>query len=340
MLKVPEISFWINLLKVYLGNAKFNSSEYNQIVEHVKYGDENFAIQNENIVKLLTGCTIAIKMDEKNSRIADCLCLALLTSQILPSVNSIIPELIERAFNLWISKAEENREINLDFYVNSGTLKSSFKVVIPEVTNVVETQKSHSDSVINMITNLQKDLNATNTDFNSIQNSLKSIKQNFVALSEESNVLWWLFGSYSTTLKKSFNKLTAELLSIIIAFELNNLTKSLPGMGGVEGIIHRALSSVEYESGSMHTIDVIIDSIKGYEDNVKILLPDDHSEIQFFTPFLFGIKCHSEHAGIEWKTVYKKHVDLDLETKVVYDNFSFQLYKELAFINVYENIKN
>lgn len=341
IVKSNDVGFWLNLLKVYLGTKEFNSTEYNQIVEAAKKGDENFNIQDVHLVRLLSGCSIAQKIEANGSHISYLLALGLLTTEIKIKEAPLLNELLARSQSFWATQAEQKRKMQLDFQLGKGDLKSVTKIEIPDITSDPATWKTHSDAVVKSISGLQKDLNTTNTEINTkITTTLETIKRNFVALAEETDVLWWLFGGYSSLLKKSFSKISPEMLSLLVGFELNQLTHELPGIGGVESIIHRALSHVEFEAGSKHSLEKIFESIKGHEEQFSQFIPANNTDLQILTPYLFAASCRSNFAGSEWKTVYQKEEKIDLATETTYEHFALQLYMELMLARVYKHLKN
>jgi hypothetical protein len=334
-----DVALWIKLLKVYLNNAKFGSSEYSDVLEHVKKGDDNFAIQNENLTQTIAGCAIAQKMEDETSYISDIIAAGLLTTEILPSAKSLIPELRNRAIQFWIKESEIRRQVDTEFMDGTKNLKSLTKVELPAVNLELSSMKAHSDAILKVMNSLQKDINATDASLLSFSNSLNTIKANFKCLSEETNILWWLFGAYSSTLKKPFKRVSAELLTIVIALELAELTLLLPSLGNVDSIIARALASVEFEVGSTTLIEAIIDSIVGNEVQIKQYLPKAPSMLSYFTPLIYAIYCRTEYSGAEWKAVYAKHSELNVSSKMSFENFASQLYKEIMLVKLFETIK-
>lgn len=338
IIPIDSKSIWVDIVKIYLSLTKAGTTEYTAIVDLLKKDDDNFNVQNENLIKVLCGCAIAQKMDLNESYISDALALMIVCAEFFNKNVNTIPELPQRAYNFWINECERKRVVDLDFAVGNQLSASAVKVEIPELSADEKTWKANSDAVLKIITALQKDLNSANAEIVSQQKALNASKQNFVALSEESDILWWLFGAYSSTVKKSFNRLSAEILSVIISVELFKLTKTKPGIAGTESIIHRALSNVEYEFGSTHTIDKIVNSVTEYEKELKLLLPEIPQELEKLCPLLLAVRERIEYTGIEWKAVYNKKNALDIDSKVTYENFSIQLYQELMMLEVYSKI--
>lgn len=329
---------WVDIVKIYLSLIKAETSEYAAVVDLLRKNDENFNVQNENLIKVLCGCAIAQKIELNDSYISDTLALMIVCAEFFNKNVNTIPELPQRAYNFWINECEKKRFVDLNFAVGNQLSTSAVKVEIPELSADEKTWKANSDAVLKIITALQKDLNNANAEIVLQQKALNAAKQNFVALSEESDILWWLFGAYSSTVKKSFSKLSPEILSVIISVELCELTKTEPGIAGTESIIHRALSNVEYEFGSTHSIEKIVNSVTEFEKELKSLLPLIPAELEKLCPLLLAIHERTEYAGIEWKAVYGKRSSLDLDSKITYENFSIQLYQELMMLKVYSKI--
>lgn len=338
ILKINEKLTWINLLKVYLGLFNSQNIEYSQIVKLVSLGDDNFQVQSENLVKVISGCAIAQKIDLRDSYISDMLSLGLVCSQLLPNITGPIPDLKSWAISSWLSRSDEKRNINLTFEIGSPVPTMDVKVEIPEVSADQTTWKANSEAVIKNIKMLQKDLLRANEEILLQQEALRAIKQNFHSLTEELNVLWWLFGSYSSIIKMQFNQVLPEQLCVMIAFELHSLTKSRPGLGDVKGILNKALKNCDgYQASKNYTIEAIVNSVKDYEDLLKSVFRANHSELWNLAPILFAIHCRLEF-GDEWKILFSKQCALKPETNISCESFSQELYNGLMLASVYQII--
>jgi len=303
----------------------------------VKDGDINFPVENENLVRVIIGCTIAQKIEKNDSYISDLLAISLQTTEHLHSKLSILPEILVRAREFWIVECEKNKGLDEEPKITQKKMKVSSKAEMPETSQDPNTLKIHADSVKKIVTGLNNELVAAYEEINSINSALNIFKLAYSALAEETNILWWLFGAFSKVLKKPFNKLTLEALSVIAPIELAELTKSLPGAGSIDAILIKALSNVDLEAGKKLTFESIVESIKTEERSLKAILID-MPQIYLFTPFLFAIKCHLDYAGSEWKAVYKQQIPLKANYEISALAFSAQLYKELMLQKVYKEI--
>lgn len=324
IMKITEKATWLKLLKVYLGLSKYGSTEYSEVVDLVKKGDEAFSIQNDNLVRLLTGSAIAHKIDENASFLSDFLASGVLVTRALPIEDDTIPELRGRILDFAVRESEKQRKLDLSFKVGTA-LKNSSKIDLADMAQ---------ETVNKAFGAIQKETHAANADITSINSALKLIKQNFRALSEETNVLWWLFGEQSRILNKPFAKIDRNLLSVLTALELNTLSPFSTGMTGVDGLIQRALAKAEGEPGSIHTVGVIIESIKGHEDVVKPHVPTNES-LAALTGCLTALKCQLDYSGNEWRAIFKKQCTMNLDSEISSDKFTHQLYQELIFLKLF-----
>lgn len=334
MLKNTDKVFWVKALKVFLGLSKIESADFNELLESAREGDENFSLHNDHLVRLICGCAIAQKIEANDSWISDLLALGILTCEFTGS-SDIIPEIHKRAYEFWISSCENKKSLDEEVEIKDTALKSTLKIELPDLAEHIDDPKPYSTALIKVISSLQKDLNSSNTEINTVTRSLRIIKDKFDVLSEEVNILWWLFGAFSSTLEKPFNKLSPQLLSIIVALELNQKTILLPGIGAIDSLTYKALSHVDYETGTQFTISDVVSSIIGYEDGIRIAMPQDNNELIGLTPFIFAIKNHIDFAEQEWKVFFRKHINLNLEMKISLPKFSTQLYRELRLLDLY-----
>lgn len=338
ILKIDDKAVWIKILRVYASIDRLNSDAYTEVVDLVRNGDVNFLIENENLVRVISGCAIAQKIEQNNTWISDLLALSLMSLEFNPHFSPPILELQKVAKEFWLTECEEKRKINTDFKIANFTLKPNNHPQLSTLSAEVAALHAHADSLGKAVVASQNEIDNLYKEVNVINATLVEIKKNFVALSEETNVLWWLFGAYSSITGRLFSKHTADQLSIIIAIELGKLTGELPGIGGLESILHKALSNVEYEPGQVVGIATIIESMKDFQQKLKVELPSDHPGLEPLTPLLFSLRSFCEHASTEWKSVFGKVVHLDLSHKINHAHCSFQLYKEIMLISVFETL--
>ncbi len=71
------------------------------------------------------------------------------------------------------------------------------------------------------------------------------------ALAEEMNMLWWVFGEYSSLLDRSYRDCDASIATLISAKELADLTISPTGSLSADAILNRALSTTREHSKSI-----------------------------------------------------------------------------------------
>ena len=73
IIPIDSKSKWVDIMKIYLSLINAGNKEYTAVVDLLKKNDDNFNVQNENLIKVLCGCAIAQKMESNNSYISDTL---------------------------------------------------------------------------------------------------------------------------------------------------------------------------------------------------------------------------------------------------------------------------
>lgn len=334
-MKDTDVDFWLGLLKIYLGINTQNSAEYISLVDKFKSNDEFFSVTNTNLLRLLAGCSIAEKIEENASYLSDMLALGIcihLGQQI-----EILPQLTPLAEEFWISKSENGREMTTKLAPKKLT-QSFAKVTMtagtesPEATTV-------ADETIKNLGLVLKDTNNLLVHANILFDLISELQTNQKYLSEESNVLWWIFGGYSEIVNRKFSVIAPKLSAVIIPLELNNLTVNLPGLGKIDNFVTKIfeLNKAKKEGG---TLENIITSIANDTEAIQKALPIIDPAVIDLCPILNAAHCFTEFSVNEWKSVYERRGGINTEIQLELSLISNQIYKELMLIRVLKNLRN
>jgi hypothetical protein len=110
-----------------------------------------------------------------------------------------------------------------------------------EEENAALKQTFDGESVAAALTALSKqNENAMLSLTRSVNDVLAAAHQFAEIQDEELQMLWWLFGSRSTKMNRPFSDVPAEALPLILAAELADMTKFVPGPASVKAILSRA----------------------------------------------------------------------------------------------------
>ncbi len=335
---LPEtgVLVWIIYLKIYLGITKEDDESYLKIVDEFKKDDENFLVKNTNLLRLLLGLAIMEKIEKNDSYVSDFLAIAIRTHSLTPQ--DILPQLYKFSEDFWISECEKKRDVTLQ--TNPTKIKSSVaKINLPAVAGATYPEtasfQAFTTGLSTGLTALVKDNNANINAVNLLIDYASNLQSAYNAVSEETNILWWLFSAYSDILQKPFNAVSPQALSGILPLDLARLTTLLPGVGKINNIIHKPFSSCSAEDLIDRPLSEIINGIAEHGESLKKKLPTIDSRLTNFCPFLVGIETAIEFAETEWKSIYNKKIGINSENILSLQLFSTQLYQELMLLRVF-----
>ena len=352
ILNESDYTFWIDLVKLYYGFLKSDEKNYKLFVDFFKKEDENFPVQNNyNLLQILAGSAIAQKMEQDDGANSYIICLAIITGTFLSrDKQPIIKDLKSRAEEYWIKECENARSVDADFtrdnnYKNIATNKISIpdsqgynsNYNISDYVRATDTQLQ-MNAIAGVFTSLKKDLNNILTSNTTVFNALDSISTNFLVMSEEHNVLWWLFGEYSDTIRKSFKEIGIPLICLTAPMDLVKLTQFWPGIGKINRFINRVLLATKEDIPERISFFNLYDNLKdsdmsAYEPTIKDL-PVGWEEL---IPSLHALRCRITHSE-GWKSIYNKRLGIEDNIEVSPSFICKQIYQELMLVNIFSNL--
>jgi hypothetical protein len=330
---IDDRVFWTDVLMVYLGFISENDEGFKKIAQYFKNADEYFQLKNVHLLRLLCGCAIAEKIDANNSWTCDYLALAII---VQPSrTEGIVPDLPVRAIEFYVKECENKRTAKIR--ETSGQVKTTMaKPTLPSMTDHtgIPDFVKQMTVYLNGTTKDVMQLIATVNRLIAVNNDVSSAVE---ALSEETNVLWWLFGSQSNILKKPFSSLSAELVAILIGLELEQLTLILPGIGKVSPIIAKALAAFTNQKEEHVTLDAFIEASRDVQEILDKSLAAFPEGLRPLVPIVFSLRTFLQYSGNEWRDVLSNAGVTPLDQKYSHIAFAGQLYKELMIIRTYNS---
>lgn len=342
-------TFWLDSVRLFYGILEEMQPTYQQYVKECREDDSSFPLRNnQNLLRTIAGCVVAQKIESGRSALNDVLCLSLLTTNFLNRFGSYpLVELPPRALTEWLRECRMMRSINKELtYKSSSTEVKSKKIDIPEITDTSYGADANSvrgamKRVQEHLTSLQADIKTVSNHFanndKAFDSTLSQINTRFDVLSEESNILWWLFSGYSRDFDQQFNEIGLPAMSIIGPKELADLTLILPGLGHVKAHLSKSFSLAAEGKTADQSIKAIVDSGRKVGVQVEDFIPKIPENYQDLLPCLFGLHC-SEEFGESWADVYKKKSKIDSDHKVSLLDFAEQLYRECLFVRVFDEL--
>jgi hypothetical protein len=121
---------------------------------------------------------------------------------------------------------------------------------------------------------------------------------------EELQMLWWLFGNRSTMMDCPFPNVPAEAQTFILAAELANITKFLPGPASVKPILSRAGLKERKKCSVPAAVNACEASLLGS-------LIDGMEPSQITQPLHFAIKRKLETGETSWISAWSNITGID-----------------------------
>jgi len=268
---ITNLTRWSFKLKV---DEQFRD-EFVSIFQNI---DMRFQADAETELSLLA-CMCLIKLLENNDFNTAISLSVLCLSKY--GIDILVPELILRANKCFQTKASQLRE-------SAHTIKSIKTTHSDNFLKEITSSSSLDTNKISLLSNSIQELSKCVGDINANQKKLQS---EYKILKEESNILSWVIGSWSNELNKSITKSTTQLeISLIIAKELADLVKVLPGPFPFDAILHKMLSNGKHD-GKSYSFVKIIDAIDNQYKQSILHNYAVNNNSQVCTPILMGIKC-------------------------------------------------
>jgi hypothetical protein len=159
-----------------------------------------------------------------------------------------------------------------------------------------------------------------------LSDCLKSHK----VLSEELDIMWWIFGEYSEILETSFEEAGPNKIAMVAPFELSNFTQFECGLKSANQFLIKVALLSGGKLDAEITCVTAVNSLT--EEQRRELLDEIVDDIDELTPCLLALKKSLEfESGDNWATPYKKMCGGDIEKKHRLRDLMIQVYNEFVF---------
>jgi hypothetical protein len=187
-----------------------------------------------------------------------------------------------------------------------------------------------SAGLLTVIQEVQKVLNAANKIYAQQHQAL-------LALSEESDMLWWVFSEYSRGLGKPTLEIGKEAWNLQAAWELAELTYMLPAPESVKAVLSKSLILRDKKGNKTALTLSLAGCNREWRQRVRDAVPAD--ELGNITPVLQALDASLRVSeGEDWQAIYRTAVGLDAGTQVARLDLAWQLYQELLLARAYQDV--
>lgn len=302
---ITDIEFWLDIVGTALGIKLEDSTHVNTFVKKFQTVDVNFPVtSNDNIVKVLAQITLCALFDKKSE-----------TSFIVGNAVSVANFLESYAASQipFYSKAIDNissyKEETLDLKSCTDEIAATEEYISEDTEGLTIT----NNDVLNLIT---------------LNNFL--LTENF-KVKQESNILWWLFGEYSSTFDDYFSNVEVPRMIVASALELHNLNDGKSVVTSSKHILVKALVLSNNNSAVMNEVDIpsVINMIP--KEKIELLVNEGYCEE--LTPILLAFNLAKELGENKWQKPYLKRLKLkNLDKKYKPGLLAYQLFSELRLV--------
>jgi hypothetical protein len=278
LLKKEEPAFWLDVVRLYASIAAKNPSNHEAFIKAFKDEDTIFPVTgNIHLIKVLAGILLCFKLEEI-SHLNNFIALAIRNINFFGQYDfsGIVP-VLSLARNYLIKESTEVREVATHVYEEDLVMLDEEKE--DETYTYV---KSDHDTIVNTVYQL---VNAQKV------------------YSEESNILWWLFGESSVLFDMSLKTIGLPKAIPVVSRELFDLLEFPVGTQKIDSILKRAL---QIASGNKVIKDSSVNEIieKFEIDEIKVFLNNVGVEHEF-TPVLSAMQKYiSMDKATTWADAY------------------------------------
>jgi len=310
----------LELVKMFFG-LPTDVSFRNQFTESYANKDLTFQSKNEREISLLAGVTL-MELIEKdiqvNKIVLAIMCITLFKQEVvIPEIPDVVSDKLD---DITADIREIETEQSIIAISNTG---------ISELAKVLETGTWSAENIVAF----SKILSQIPANFNKLKNNQKNLQKSLTIYKEDSDILSWLFGEWSSDLKKPLNKkINQSQISLVLGKELADLVKQIPGPYSAKAFLVKMLGHCKADKSNISLLEMV-DSL---DENWKKQLLDHYSIIENGenTPILLAVsKALDANEPNVWKYAYQKTIGIDPERATSNPlTWAYQIYLECLLV--------
>jgi hypothetical protein len=301
-------TFWLDLVRLYFGLPVKSTENRDAFIGSFREQETAFpVINNEILLKMLAGATLCFQLEE------------------------------EETFNDFISLAILNCNFfnQLNPYDKVEVSKWAIRSLFAELSESFDDEDEDSlETLEENLENEDEEYTANKPDHLLLTKAVRSLISSNRRISEEVNVLWWIFGEKSRITNKYFDEVGFPGIILIAGKELSDLTEVSNTFLSANPLLNKVLlianknKNLKKEYSAYATINSVPE---GFRSDILEIDLDYVSEL---TPCLFALNKSREFSSDDdWSGSYKKQSQgADIKKEFSATQLAFQFYNELMFI--------
>jgi len=308
----------LELVRFFIRRAPKDASFSDRLSAVFKITDETFPMRNnETELRLLAGTAIAEILSKRSGEFADAVALAVLSANFNRDRNA---QSQEKEIVLASQQYLESRSLKIREKVNFVSALAA-KDLMKKVGGVKKVCKENGT-----VQTLEEPLNSCLKEFVDLSDTLLN-NQNI--LQEETNVLWWLLGESSRSLKRKFKTFKPSVVALLAGKELADLSILMPGpyaMGSA--FLSKVLGK---EDGELAVLEqAITDSPAEWRKGLTASTQANNAID--LCPILLSIVRSVELGDGNFRAVAEKTCGVSIHDRLTLLNISYQFFTESLFI--------
>lgn len=160
----------------------------------------------------------------------------------------------------------------------------------------------------------------------------------FAIVTEESNILWWLFSEYSRDEEQQWSKYSVPAVALMAGKELADLTRLIPGPSASIAFLDRVLRSARSKCPSLIEVkDAINDAPLSWRERYAANAP---SELYNLAPFSYavGLSVGTPDSNV-WLPAFSQKSGIAPNAKMPPRLFAYQVYRECLLSRLWTDLK-
>lgn len=300
-----DIDLWLDIVRLALGLKIEDQDSVTQIIDKFKSFDITFPIvNNDNVINVLAKISLCF-LFENPTAFSQIVSRAVISSSFFAEQSSEIP---------YVNYAQQNLS----------------KVIADNSFDVYEVGESLKERQTELEDDTDEEETVTYSDHLNLIKTANYILQENKNLKDETNVLWWLFGQYSTLYNSYFSEVGTAKMILAAAEELFNLN-STNSILSSKHILHKVLLLANNKKPlkSISLASVIAESDLDVKN--KLLT---YGNLGDLTPILLALTL-SKELGVPklWQAAFKnRNFHFDAAKIFTPQEIANQIYNEITFV--------
>ncbi|MES2654585.1 MAG: GTPase-associated system all-helical protein GASH [Bacteroidota bacterium] len=323
-----NIDFWLDVVKIHFG-IKPKESNKQEFVNEFRIADVTFPIlDNDNLIKCLASIALCFKLEKENSNLNNVISLAILNTNALGQFEPINHIPVNDFANQNLINIPKDELIKEEDISRLDEIKNQLTLEEDEENGDEEESEDDTDE--------DSTIQLSNEEQVEIITTVQSLARTNLKLLEETNVLWWIFGEYTTVTNQHFKDAGSQKMALAASKELSDLIQVSIGIASAKQLLNKVLL-ISNEGKTNNKKCNVPEVIKAFDDEHKNkMLKDKKGLISEATPYLMALNKSIGFAeGENWVDPYKRsNYNGDIEKEFELLTLSYQFYREFIFLKL------